>query len=188
MSETTTVPVLVQSASRDPVEELNSLLRNSGLAVQCHWIPTLRDVADAFAQHEPELLVAVTPTGAELAALAGTRDQLAAEVPLIVLREQVDGTVSGEDMAHGARDTTTLASPAHVQAVIRRELRGLQGPELDLAADEEHVRPRGARGELGSPRTWRELEGSWAPLEHVGGGKRRAAGAPARFALYERRA
>jgi multidomain signaling protein FimX len=126
LSESTTVPVLVQSASRDPVEALNSLLRNSGLAVQCHWIPTVRDVTDAFAQLEPELLVAVAPTSAELADLAVIRDHLAAEVPLIVVRDQIDGTVSGADMAQGARDTTTLASPAHAQAVIRRELRALR--------------------------------------------------------------
>ena len=91
-----------------------------------HWIPSARELADAFAQHEPELLVSVGPSGAELAALAAVRDQLAAEVPLIVLRDQIDGTVIGADMAHGARDTTTLASPAHVQAVIRRELRALR--------------------------------------------------------------
>jgi PAS domain S-box-containing protein len=126
LSETTTVAVLVQSASRDPVEALNSLLRNSGLAVHCHWIPTVRDLAEAFSQHDPELLVAVAPAAAELADLAATRDQLATEVPLIVIREQADGTTAGADMAHGARDTVTLASPEHLQAVIRRELRAFR--------------------------------------------------------------
>ena len=126
MSETTTVAVLVQSASRDPVEALNSLLRNSGLAVHCHWIPTVRDLAEALERYDPELLVAVAPAAAELADLAATRDQLAAEVPLIVIREQADGTSAGADMALGARDTVTLASPGHVQAVIRRELRAFR--------------------------------------------------------------
>ena len=78
MSESTTVPVLVQSASRDPVEALNSLLRNGGLAVHCHWIPTVQDVEEAFAQHSPELLVSFSPTLAELAALSVMRDRLAA--------------------------------------------------------------------------------------------------------------
>jgi len=126
LSEPTSVAVLVQSASRDPVEALNSLLRNSGLAVHCHWIPEVPDVADALARHAPELLVAVAPTAAELAELAGTRDRLAAEVPLIVLREQVDSTIAGADMAHGARDSASMATPGHVQAVIRRELRALR--------------------------------------------------------------
>jgi multidomain signaling protein FimX len=123
LSEPTTVAVLVQSASRDPVEAFNSLLRNSGLPVHCHWVPSVRDAAEAFAQHDPELLIAVTPSAPELADLVATRDQLAAEVPLIVIREQVDSTLAGADMAHGARDSTSMASPEHVQAVIRRELR-----------------------------------------------------------------
>ncbi len=126
MSEPTTVAVLVQSASRDPVEALNSLLRNSGLAVHCHWVPSVRDVAEAFEQHNPELLVTVAPSAAELSDLVGTRDQLAAEVPLIVIREQVDATIAGADMAHGARDSTTMSSPEHVRAVIRRELRAFR--------------------------------------------------------------
>jgi multidomain signaling protein FimX len=126
LSEPTTVPVLVQSASRDPVEALSSMLRNSGLAVQCQWFPTLRELADALAQQEPELLVIIAPTGTELAALAATRDHLAAEVPLIVIREQIDGAVTGEDMSQGARDTTTMARPAHMQAVFRRELRTIR--------------------------------------------------------------
>ena len=126
MSEPTAVPVLVQSASRDPVEALNSLLRNGGLAVHCHWVAQVRDVADAFSQHNPQLLVTVTPTTPELANLSATRDQQAADVPMIVVRERVDGTVTGADMAQGARDTVTMASPEHVQAVIRRELRSLR--------------------------------------------------------------
>jgi len=126
LSDTATVAVLVQSASRDPVEALNSLLRNSGLAVHCHWIPTVRDLAEALSQHDPELLVAVAPAAADLADLAATRDQLAAEVPLIVMRDQAEGASAGADMAQGARDTVTLASPEHLQAVIRRELRAFR--------------------------------------------------------------
>jgi hypothetical protein len=41
-------------------------------------------------------------------------------VPLIVVREQV-GTVTGEDMASGARDTVTMGRGT--EAVIVRELR-----------------------------------------------------------------
>ncbi len=123
MSEPTTVAVLVQSASRDPVEALNSMLRNSGLAARCYWIPALADLAEGFAQYDPELLLTVSPSAAELAALAVTRDQAAAEVAMIVIRERVDGTIAGADMAHGARDTASMGSPEHLQAVIRRELR-----------------------------------------------------------------
>ncbi len=126
MSDTTAVPVLVQSVSRDSVETLNSLLRNSGMAAHCTWIPDAQDVPDALEQLNPELLVLFAPTPEQLAAIAAVRDQMAAGVPLIVIRESADHTVTGADMARGARDTVSIASPEHVQAVIHRELRAFR--------------------------------------------------------------
>lgn len=126
LSDSTAVPVLVQSVSRDPVEMLNSLLRNSGLAAHCTWIPAVQDVPDALEQLNPELLVLFAPTTQQLAQIAAVRDQMAAGVPLIVIRDRVDNTVTGEDMARGARDTVSIASPEHVQAVIHRELRSFR--------------------------------------------------------------
>ena len=126
MSEPTAVAVLVHSTSRDPVEELNSLLRNSGVAAHCSWLPTIREVLDTLGQLNPELLVTVAPAAGEIAELAALRDQLAPTVPLVVIREQIDSATTGVDMAHGARDTVTLASPEHAQAVIRRELRAFR--------------------------------------------------------------
>lgn len=126
MSDSSAVPVLVQSASRDPVETLNSLLRNSGLAVHCTWIPAVQDIADALEQLNPELLVSFGPTVQELVEMASVRDSIAAAVPIIVCRDQIDSTIVGEDMARGARDTVTVNSPDHVRAVMRRELRAFR--------------------------------------------------------------
>ena len=126
MSDSNAVPVLVQSASRDPVETLNSLLRNSGLAVHCTWIPAVQDIADALEQLNPELLVSFGPTVQELVEMASVRDSIAAAVPIVVCREQIDSTIVGEDMARGARDTVTVNGPDHVRAVMRRELRAFR--------------------------------------------------------------
>ena len=126
MSDTTAVPVLVQSVSRDPVEALNSLLRNSGLAVHCTWIPAVQDVPDALEQLNPELLIAFAPSRQDLVEIASVRDSIAAAVPLIVVRDKFDEAAVGEDMALGARDTVAVAHPGHVQAVIRRELRAFR--------------------------------------------------------------
>jgi len=126
LNDTSAVPVLVQSVSRDPVETLNSLLRNSGLAVHCTWIPSVQDIADALEQLNPELLVSFAPTDRDLIEMASVRDQVASGVPLIVIRDQVEAAVTAEDMARGARDTVSIASADHVQAVIRRELRAFR--------------------------------------------------------------
>jgi diguanylate cyclase (GGDEF)-like protein len=126
LSDTSAVPVLVQSATRDPVEALNSLLRNSGLAVHCTWIPAVQDIADALEQLNPQLLVVFAPSTQQLIDIATIRDRVSAQVPLIVIREDIDPSLVAEDMARGARDTLSVFHPDHVQAVIRRELRAFR--------------------------------------------------------------
>ena len=122
MDDTTAVPLIVQSVSRDAVEALNSLLRRSGVAAHCTWIPALQDIPDAIQQLNPELLICA-PNGADgIKRLAALRDRKTGMVPLIALRDQVDETRIAADMAQGARDTVSLQQPARLQAVIAREL------------------------------------------------------------------
>ncbi len=126
MHDTTAVPVLVHSATRDPVEALNSLLRNSGLAAHCTWIPGVQDIGDALEQLNAELLVCHMTPAAELADVATIRDQIAPSVPLIVVRDAVDEAVLGEDARRGARDTVSFLHPERLQTVLRRELRAFR--------------------------------------------------------------
>jgi diguanylate cyclase (GGDEF)-like protein/PAS domain S-box-containing protein len=126
LNDSTAVPVLVHSATRDPVEALNSLLRNSGVAAHCTWIPGLQDIADALEQLNPELLVCHMPPAAQLAEIASVRDHIAPSVPLIVVRDCIDEAVMSEDAKRGARDTVTFSHPERLQAVLRRELRAFR--------------------------------------------------------------
>ncbi|MFI4869906.1 MAG: EAL domain-containing protein [Steroidobacterales bacterium] len=126
MSDPTAVPLIVHSATRDAVEALNSLLRRSGVAAHCTWIPAAQDIPDALAQLNPELLICCLAPGQELRTLAGMRDEVASAVPLITVREQVDERMIAEDMAQGARDTVSLHQPGRLQAVITRELRAFR--------------------------------------------------------------
>ena len=126
MSDSTAVPVLVHSATRDPVEALNSLLRNGGLAAHCTWIPGVQDIADALEQLNPELLVCHMTPAAQLADIATLRDQVAPSVPLIEVRDRVDEIVMTDDAARGARDTVSFSHPERLQTVLRRELRAFR--------------------------------------------------------------
>jgi PAS domain S-box-containing protein len=126
LNDTTAVPLIVHSATRDPVEALNSLLRRSGMAAHCTWISAPQDLADALEQLNPELLICCPAAGAGLSELAALRDQVAAMVPLIVVREKVDEETIGADMVQGARDTVSLQQPSRLQAVIARELRAFR--------------------------------------------------------------
>jgi PAS domain S-box-containing protein len=113
----------VHSASRNPVEALNSALRRSGMAAHCTWIPAAQDLPDALEQLNPELLICCPAPGAGLTDIAKLRDQVAAMVPLIAVRDSIDEAVIGADMAQGARDTVSLQQLPRLQAVFARELR-----------------------------------------------------------------
>jgi EAL domain-containing protein (putative c-di-GMP-specific phosphodiesterase class I)/GGDEF domain-containing protein len=126
LNDTTAVPLIVHSATRDPVEALNSLLRRAGMAAHCTWIPAPQDIPDALEQLNPELLICCPPNGGNLSEIASMRDQVAAMVPLIAVRDRVDETVIGTDMSQGARDTVSLQQPSRLQAVISRELRAFR--------------------------------------------------------------
>ncbi|MGA2862321.1 MAG: EAL domain-containing protein [Steroidobacteraceae bacterium] len=126
MSDPTAVPLIVHSATRDAVEALNGLLRRTGVAAHCTWIPAAQDIPDALAQLNPELLICYLGAGQDLRTLASMRDEISGTVPLIAVREQVDESVIAEDMAQGARDTVSLQQPSRLQAVIARELRAFR--------------------------------------------------------------
>jgi PAS domain S-box-containing protein len=122
LNDTTAVPLIVHSATRDAVEALNSVLRRTGVAAHCTWIPSAQDIPDALEQINPELLICYLGAGDELRTVTSMRDQVSSMVPLIVVREQVDERLIAEDMAQGARDTVSLQQPGRLQAVIAREL------------------------------------------------------------------
>ncbi|HEX4387708.1 MAG TPA: EAL domain-containing protein [Steroidobacteraceae bacterium] len=122
MSEPNAIPLIVLSAARDPVEAINSLLRRAGQPVHCTWIPALRDLADALTQINPELVVHVAASAAELKPVIGVREQFAPTVPLLLLAPNVDESQIAAAIAAGARDVVTLGCPERLQAVMLREL------------------------------------------------------------------
>jgi EAL domain-containing protein (putative c-di-GMP-specific phosphodiesterase class I)/GGDEF domain-containing protein len=122
LNDTTAVPLIVHSATRDAVEALNSLLRKTGVAAHCTWIPAAHDIPDALEQITPEMLICYLGAGDDLQAVTRLRDQVGSLVPLIVVREQIDERLIAEDMAQGARDTVSLQQPGRLQSVIAREL------------------------------------------------------------------
>ena len=123
MTESAAVPLVVFSPARDPVEALNSLLRNSGIPVHCTWIPGLQDLGDALIQLNPELLFCVTQDGSELATVVEIRNHCARDLPLLVVRPTLDENVIAADLALGARDSLTFTSSSRIQSVVGRELR-----------------------------------------------------------------
>ena len=123
MTEQSAFPLIVLSPARDPAEAINGMLRRAGQPVYCTWIPALRDVGDALAQLNPELLICVSAGAEELQSVIRVRDQLAPTVPVLVLAAAVDETSIAAALRAGARDVVTLANEARLQAVVLRELK-----------------------------------------------------------------
>jgi multidomain signaling protein FimX len=123
LSDQNAVPLIVLSATRDPVEVINGVLRRAGHAAHCTWIPSLRDLGDAITQLNPELILHFEPTAEDLVAAVAVRDQLAASVPLVVVDDSVTEARIADAMLKGARDAVSTDSPERLQAVMTRELR-----------------------------------------------------------------
>jgi diguanylate cyclase (GGDEF)-like protein/PAS domain S-box-containing protein len=145
LTEPSAVPLIVVSSARDPVEAINSVLRRAGHPVHCTWIPAVRDLGDALTQINPELLIQVAGTAAELAPAVGVRDQFAPAVPLLLLAPAIDEALIATAIERGARDVITLASPERLKAVVLRELKVFR---TDRALDSTQKSAHDARSQL----------------------------------------
>ena len=160
MSEQGAVPMIVMTRSQDHVEAINSTLRKAGHPVHCTWLPDARDLGDALTQLNPEMLVAFTDEpGIDLAAIMKVKTQSAPEMPVLIVRENIDETAIAEAMRVGAQDAVSLANRSRLQSVATRELRAYR---LERALSTT----------LSSAREYREqlqnfLEGSADAITHV---------------------
>lgn len=160
MTEQGAVPMIVMTRSQDHVEAINSTLRKAGHPVHCTWLPDARDLSDAITQINPEMLVAfIEELGVELSSIMKIKQQTAPEMPVLIVREQLDEAVIAEAMRLGAQDVVTLANRSRLQSVATRELRA-------------HRLERALSTTLSSAREYREqlqkfLDGSADAITHV---------------------
>jgi diguanylate cyclase (GGDEF)-like protein/PAS domain S-box-containing protein len=144
LTDQNAVPLIVVSPARDPVEAINSTLRRAGQPAHCTWIPALRDLADAIAQINPELLMHIA--GSEnLANTITIRDQVAPKLPVIGIGDVADEAHIAEALQLGARDFVSLKNTARLQAVMLRELRAFR---LERALDNTLKSAHDARRQL----------------------------------------
>src|SRR5688572_18668519 len=98
-------------------------MRRAGEPVHCTWIPAVRDLGEALEQLNPELLICAYVPEGDVKQAATIRDQLAPQVPMILVRPQISETDIALGMRLGARDVVSLSATERVQAVVSRELR-----------------------------------------------------------------
>jgi EAL domain-containing protein (putative c-di-GMP-specific phosphodiesterase class I)/GGDEF domain-containing protein len=130
LADTSPIPLIVLSRQQDPVEVINSTLRNAGHPVHCAWIRDLADLGDALAQQSPRLIFLVLSDPAETAAALELRRRFATRVPTLLVRESLTEQDLVRGLELGAQDVVTLAAGGRLQSVATREL---QSSRLDEA-------------------------------------------------------
>jgi diguanylate cyclase (GGDEF)-like protein len=118
------VPMIALTRSQDNVEAINKALRNAGHPVHVTWLPDARDLGDALTQASAEMLMLFADEGiVDLASAMDFRARFAPEVPVLIVRDNVDEGRIAEALALGAQDAVTLANVPRLQLVVGRELR-----------------------------------------------------------------
>jgi diguanylate cyclase (GGDEF)-like protein len=159
LAETGAIPVVVLSRQQDPVEIINSTLRNAGHPVHCSWVRDLSSLCDALGQSSPQLIFVCTSDAEETTAALEARQRFATKVPTLLVRETLTEDDLSEALSRGAQDVVTLNARPRLQAVVSRELHSAR---LD----------RALAGTLASARQYRDqmkafMTGSADAIAHV---------------------
>jgi EAL domain-containing protein (putative c-di-GMP-specific phosphodiesterase class I)/GGDEF domain-containing protein/PAS domain-containing protein len=157
--ETGAIPLVVLSRQQDPVEIINSTLRNAGHPVHCTWVRDVPALGDALTHAAPQLIFLCVSDAEETAAAMEARQRFATKVPVILVRDSVAEADLTLAVELGAQDVVSLASRPRLQAVAGRELHSAR---LD----------RALAGTLASARQYRDqmkafMTGSTDAIAHV---------------------
>jgi EAL domain-containing protein (putative c-di-GMP-specific phosphodiesterase class I)/GGDEF domain-containing protein len=159
LADSGAIPLVVLSRQQDPVELINSALRNAGQPVHCSWVRDVSALGEALTSAEPQLIFLCVADDDEAQAAIDARNRYATQVPAILVRD----AICEADLEHasqiGAQDIVTLQALQRLQSVAVRELHSAR---LDSAL----------AGTLASARQYRDqmkafMAGSTDAIAHV---------------------
>jgi EAL domain-containing protein (putative c-di-GMP-specific phosphodiesterase class I)/GGDEF domain-containing protein len=159
LAETGAIPLVVLCRQQDPVEIINSTLRNAGHPVHCTWVRDVAGLGDALAQATPQLIFLCGTDAEETAAALEARHRYATQVPALLVRDAITEQDLAQALELGAQDVVTLQARPRLQYVAGREL---HSSRLD----------RALAGTLASARQYRDqmkafMTGSADAIAHV---------------------
>ena len=157
--ESGAIPLVVLSRQQDPVEIINSTLRNAGYPVHCTWVRDVSGLGDALARGGAQLIFICISDTDETAAAMEARQRFATKVPVLLVRDALTEADLSRAVELGAQDVVTLEARPRLQAVASRELHAAR---LD----------RVLAGTLASARQYRDqmkafMTGSTDAIAHV---------------------
>jgi len=159
LADSGAIPLVVLSRQQDPVELINSALRNAGQPVHCSWVRDVSALGEALTSSEPQLIFLCVADDEEAQAAIDARNRYATQVPAILVRETICEADLERASQIGAQDVVTLQSLKRLQSVAVRELHSAR---LDSAL----------AGTLASARQYRDqmkafMAGSTDAIAHV---------------------
>jgi multidomain signaling protein FimX len=120
--ESAPVPLVVLSAQQDPVELINSTLRNAGHPAHCTWVQNTAALEDALIRTNPQLLFLYPSSAEELKLALNARERAKSPVPVLVVRDTLQEEDLNQLAALDVQDVVTLQGRARLQKVAQREL------------------------------------------------------------------
>jgi diguanylate cyclase (GGDEF)-like protein len=121
------VPLIVLSGREDDVELVNRSLRDGGHPVRCHWITKLDALPSALEDLAAELLCFFPDSlPAPIREIARIRQQAAASIPLVVVRQTAEEADIAEALLAGAQDLVSIGQTDRLRSVAERELRAFR--------------------------------------------------------------
>jgi len=159
LAESGAIPLVVLSRQQDPVETINSTLRNAGQPVHCNWVRDVAALGEALARCNAQLIFLCVADDDEAQAAIEARNRYATQVPAILVRDSLGEAELAHGIEIGAQDVVTLKAERRLQAVAVRELHSAR---LDYAL----------AGTLASARQYRDqmkafMTGSADAIAHV---------------------
>lgn len=122
-----TVSLLIVTTREDDVEIVNRVLRDAGHPVHCRWVQQSDLLADAIAEHEPQLVIHfVDNAPMPLREAVKLKQSLAPMVPLVAVANVVEESAISDAMQAGARDLVSIGQRDRLRAVAERELRAFR--------------------------------------------------------------
>jgi EAL domain-containing protein (putative c-di-GMP-specific phosphodiesterase class I)/GGDEF domain-containing protein len=159
LADSGAIPLVVLSRQQDPVELINSALRNAGQPVHCSWVRDVSALGEALTSYEPQLIFLCVEDDDEAQASIDARNRYATQVPAILVRDTICEADLERASQIGAQDVVTLQALKRLQSVAVRELHSAR---LDSAL----------AGTLASARQYRDqmkafMAGSTDAISHV---------------------
>jgi EAL domain-containing protein (putative c-di-GMP-specific phosphodiesterase class I)/GGDEF domain-containing protein len=159
LADSGAIPLVVLSRQQDPVELINSALRNAGQPVHCSWVRDVSALGEALTSSEPQLIFLCVADDDEAQASIDARNRYATQVPAILVRDAICEADLERASQIGAQDVVTLQALKRLQSVAVRELHSAR---LDSAL----------AGTLASARQYRDqmkafMAGSTDAIAHV---------------------